>query len=194
MRKKACKPPESPSEPIRLQLDSFVVCARPSGDRPVPSWRAAVCRSRDAFGLCALVLRKEGQEQAFAFLYGVKSPCSAAFLPLRKQETILPASAGCSPTATWQAVEDLFEHHYRVVWGKFVFERDMPTDELASLWVLPRLFCLGRDSVASHASMVPLEEFVGPLPESLPLTAPRAAMAHHTPVDQDLLAQFPLAG
>ena len=191
LRKKATAPPESPSETIRLQLESFVVCARPSEDRPVPSWRAAVCKGRGAFGLCALVLRKEGQEQAFAFLYGVKSPYSAAFLPLRKQETILPASAGCSPTATWQAVEDLFEHQYTVVWGNFVFERDLPTDELTSLWVLPHLVFLGRDSVASHASMVPLEEFVGPLPESQPLTAPRAARAPHAAVDQELLAQFP---
>eukprot|EP00974_Lingulodinium_polyedra_P055052 5294496-Lingulodinium_polyedra.AAC.1 len=64
-----------------------------------PPWLREACRYREVFTDCVLVWEPHGLgggEECVFFLYACQSPFYAMFLPLQKQQTVMPVGGSSS--------------------------------------------------------------------------------------------------
>ncbi len=187
LRAIATTPPEEPSAAAKAALESM---GSPAVDaRPSPAWGRTVCRNRDAFARCALLLKGGLETQAYAFMYASQSPMFAAFVPLQALERPLP----CLSPATFAAA-DL--GHYAFDWtfaiADFVWDADIQVPEGIEIWVVPQLVFREGLVVSSHSAAVKFATYVQGLPA--PSNKPASSSASRPSgqdVDLELLARFP---
>lgn len=126
MRTAAMVGPSPPTLRIREQLESMDF-GEP--ERHVaPPWCPMVCQARDFLVGCALVLVDDlGSERAFLFMWAMKSPMTAAFTELTRQEWGLPPAAGFHSDIVYPSVDSICEHQFTMELYHFVCDWQMPS-------------------------------------------------------------------
>lgn len=190
LRDKAMKSPSPPAPSIvnRLSLiDVSEDTVKPTTPSP---WVATLCRLRSAFRECALVLRKEGQEdRAYAFLFAYQSPFKAELLPLKKTEPPLPCPS--SAAEMLECLNKHYEHTFTFEVGTAMNAMEVPFDDSMQVLVLPHLSFVGGYTMAAHSQPVPILDFVRSSLADGHRPAPRAQAYKPPTVDRSLVEEFP---
>jgi hypothetical protein len=159
LRAMAMQAPQIPEPAVRAQMEEIVLPAE-AETTPCPPWLRNLCWARVGFRSTAIVFASStADEQVFAFLYATQSPLAASFLPLQRRRSTLAASSSATRAEVLEASKMHFDHDFNCVWGRTVTEEGLPQMDAEDIHVLADLVFLGGTRVASHAALVPIDEF-----------------------------------
>ena len=193
-RRQALEPPGPPTASALQELQGFEVSEDHLRDAPLPGWCVPICRHRDHFSSCALVFESDDHPRTFAFVFASQRPFAAAFVPLID---LPPATLGnnLSPFALEACASEVYDSSYTFVPGQFVWEADMPALGPEKVWVLQHLAWTTGTTVASHAELVHLPDFLAELPPKAEKEKPGASSSdkpkERATASGELVAQFP---
>ena len=158
LRAKAMQAPEIPGPDVRAQMEEIVLPGE-AEKSPCPLWLRNLCWARVAFRSTAIVFTTGAGEQVFAFLYATQSPLAASFLPLQRKASTMTASSSATRAEVLEASKMHFDHDFNCEWGNTITEEGLPQVDARDISVLADLVFLGQNRVASHAALVPIDEF-----------------------------------
>ena len=190
LRDKAMLSPEAPSPAIVQALIAIDVSKDiQKADSPRP-WVATLCRLRDYFRECGLLLRKAGQaDRAYAFLFATQSPMVAELLPLQRFTCCAPPSlSGLEALAALNHYQE-----YTFTWepGTCINAMDVVFDEHTEVLVLPYLGFQAGFTMASHSVPLGILEFVRVAMKAGAQPTPKAESCRPPSVNTELLEQYP---
>ena len=190
LRENSMLSPQSPPPSVVSQLQDCDVSIDVAKSEPPRPWVATLCRLRDSFRECGLVLSRAGQaDRAYAFLFATQSPMVAELLPLERFS--YPPPSAYSGSDFLAAINSFVEHTFTYQPGRSVSAADVEFDAQTQVHVLPYLGFLAGHTMGSHSLPVRMVDFVrhamagGARPSA-------KAQGYKTPrVNTELVEQFP---
>ena len=165
IRKKASTPPVVPEQVVMHALEEVQLIS--PAEAKQPGWCNTICRHRDEFVDCIVIVNGPAGEHAFAFMFAMQNPLESGFLRLSPAETRLSVSMMRESLLTLLAAQWAFT--FQVCWGEVVLGKEMPDVVHGSVSVVPHALVKG-DLMVADAVATPLDEFV---PDVAKANAPR---------------------
>ena len=161
MRAKSVDPPKPPALTVQSQFAAIDLPTPPALTQP--RWCLTVCRHRDNFKKCVIVVDGPAGKEAFLFLFAHLNPLLCGFLRVVLAEQVLPCVSSMAMSDIISASLTVFRHQFQPRWGEYVLGHEVTTGEVADVFVVPGIHLRG-DMYVSNGVMWSLDDWVDDLP------------------------------